>query len=80
MKVEDSQERVKSGRQTVKSEIEESEAVLEIMNFAKMIRNEVCIVSMARTPMASFGGAYKGLSAVQLGVISTKAALHRSKV
>lgn len=46
----------------------------------KKMMKEVCIVSMARTPMGAFGGAYKSLSAIDLGVVATKAALERSKV
>ncbi len=41
---------------------------------------EVVIVSAARTPVGSFGGALASLSAVDLGVIAAKAALERGYV
>jgi len=41
---------------------------------------EVVIVSAARTPVGSFGGALKTLSAVELGVIAAKEVILRSKV
>ncbi len=39
---------------------------------------EVVIVSAARTPIGSFGGAFKEVSAIQLGVVAVKAALERA--
>ncbi len=39
---------------------------------------KVVIVSAARTPIGSFGGAFKDVSAVQLGVIAAKEALNRA--
>ncbi|MBK8848355.1 MAG: acetyl-CoA C-acyltransferase [Bacteroidetes bacterium] len=41
---------------------------------------EVFIVSAVRTPIASFGGSFSGMSAPQLGAIAIKAALERSGV
>jgi len=41
---------------------------------------EVYIVSMARTPIGSFGGSLSSLSATQLGVAAFKAALEKSNV
>jgi acetyl-CoA C-acetyltransferase len=41
---------------------------------------EVVIVSAARTPVGSFGGALASLSAVDLGVVAAKAALERGNV
>ena len=41
---------------------------------------EVVIVSAARTPIGSFGGALKDLSAVQLGVVATKEAIKRAGI
>jgi acetyl-CoA C-acetyltransferase len=42
-----------------------------------MNNKTVCIVSAVRTPIGSFGGALKDLSATQLGSIAIKAALER---
>jgi acetyl-CoA C-acetyltransferase len=42
--------------------------------------DDVVILSGARTPIGSFGGAFKDVSAVQLGTIAVKAALERSRV
>ncbi len=41
---------------------------------------KVVIVSAARTPIGSFGGALKSLSAVDLGVIAAKEAIKRAKI
>lgn len=41
---------------------------------------EVFIVSAVRTPIASFGGSFSGMSAPQLGAIAIKAALERGGV
>lgn len=41
---------------------------------------EVVIVSAVRTPMGSFGGSLKGLSATQLGAIAIKGALEKAGV
>lgn len=41
---------------------------------------EVVIVSAARTPVGSFGGALSGFSAVELGTIASKAALERAGI
>jgi acetyl-CoA C-acetyltransferase len=41
---------------------------------------EVVIVSAVRTPMGSFGGSLKGLSATQLGAIAIKGALQKAGV
>jgi acetyl-CoA C-acetyltransferase len=41
---------------------------------------EVVILSACRTPIGSFGGAFKDLSAVDLGTIAIREALHRSGV
>jgi acetyl-CoA C-acetyltransferase len=41
---------------------------------------EVVIASAARTPIGSFGGAFKEVSAIQLGVIAVKAALERANL
>mmetsp|Transcript_39265 Transcript_39265/g.63668 ORF Transcript_39265/g.63668 Transcript_39265/m.63668 type:complete len:402 (+) Transcript_39265:119-1324(+) len=41
---------------------------------------DVCIVGAVRTPMGSFGGSLASLSATQLGSISIRAALERSRV
>lgn len=40
--------------------------------------DDVVIVSAARTPIGSFGGAFKELSAVQLGAIAIEAAVNRA--
>ena len=42
--------------------------------------DDVVILSGVRTPIGSFGGAFKDVSAVQLGTIAVKAALERSRV
>ncbi|MDD4065591.1 MAG: acetyl-CoA C-acyltransferase, partial [Bacilli bacterium] len=39
---------------------------------------KIVIVSAARTPIGSFGGAFKNVSAVQLGVIAAKEAIKRA--
>ncbi|MDD3422076.1 MAG: acetyl-CoA C-acetyltransferase [Bacilli bacterium] len=39
---------------------------------------KIVIVSAARTPIGSFGGAFKGVSAVQLGVVAAKEAIKRA--
>src|SRR5574338_917202 len=39
---------------------------------------EVYIISAVRTPMGSFGGALKSLSATQLGAVAIKEALQRA--
>ncbi|KAG8758127.1 erg10, acetyl-CoA C-acetyltransferase [Ceratobasidium sp. 428] len=49
-----------------------------IMSFSSP--NEVVIVSAARTPVGSFQGALKTLTAPQLGVVAVKAALERGQV
>lgn len=41
---------------------------------------EVVIASAARTPIGSFGGAFKNTSAVQLGVTAAKAAMERAGI
>ena len=41
---------------------------------------EVVIASAVRTPVGSFGGALKDLSAVDLGVTATKEALRRANI
>src|ERR1041385_4652652 len=41
---------------------------------------EVYIISAVRTPMGSFGGALKSLSATQLGATAIKAALDKAGV
>ena len=41
---------------------------------------EVVVVSIGRTPMGAFGGAFKGLSAIELGVAAVKGAFSRTKV
>lgn len=41
---------------------------------------EVVIVSAARTPIGSYGGSFKNVSAVELGTIAAKEALKRGKV
>ncbi|MDQ0508326.1 acetyl-CoA C-acetyltransferase [Peptoniphilus ivorii] len=40
----------------------------------------VVIVSAARTPVGSFGGAFKNVSAVDLGVVAAKAAIERAGI
>ncbi len=42
--------------------------------------NEVYIISAVRTPMGSFGGSLKGLSATQLGAIAIKGALAKAGI
>ncbi|MBK8955360.1 MAG: acetyl-CoA C-acyltransferase [Saprospiraceae bacterium] len=42
--------------------------------------NEVYIVSMARTPMGSFGGTLAGFSAIQLGIHAAQAAIEKSGI
>ncbi|WP_126466330.1 acetyl-CoA C-acetyltransferase [Aedoeadaptatus ivorii] len=44
-----------------------------------MMKN-VVIVSAARTPVGSFGGAFKNVSAVDLGVVAAKAAIERAGI
>lgn len=39
---------------------------------------EVYIVSIARTPIGSFGGTLAGLSATQLGSLAVKGAIQKS--
>jgi acetyl-CoA C-acetyltransferase len=39
---------------------------------------EVCIISAVRTPIGSFGGSLKDLSATQLGAIAIKGALQKA--
>ncbi len=41
---------------------------------------EVVIVSAARTPIGSFGGAFKDVSAVKLGIVAAKAAIERAGI
>src|SRR5215510_169420 len=41
---------------------------------------EVVIISAVRTPMGSFGGALKGLSATQLGAIAIKGAIAKAGI
>lgn len=41
---------------------------------------EVVIVSAVRTPIGAYGGSFKGVSAVQLGIIVAKEALKRANV
>lgn len=41
---------------------------------------EVVIVSAARTAIGSFGGAFKNVSAVELGIIAAKAAIERAGI
>jgi len=41
---------------------------------------EVVIISAVRTPMGSFGGALKGLSATQLGAAAIKAAINKAGI
>ena len=42
--------------------------------------DDVVIVSAARTPIGSFGGAFASLSAVQLGTIAAKSAIARARI
>lgn len=50
-----------------------------MINFTQIIRymNEVVIVAAVRTPMGSFGGSLKSLSATQLGALAIKGAIER---
>jgi acetyl-CoA C-acetyltransferase len=41
---------------------------------------EVVIVSAVRTPIGSFGGSFKDVSAVELGTIAVKEALKRANL
>lgn len=41
---------------------------------------EVVIVSAARTPIGSYGGSFKNVSAVELGTVAAKEALNRAKL
>src|SRR5687767_15911380 len=41
---------------------------------------EVVIISAVRTPMGSFGGSLKGLSATQLGAAAIKAAIQKAGI
>ena len=45
-----------------------------------MNENDVMIVSVARTPMGSFQGVFKELTATQLGSVSIKAAVDRAQI
>ena len=47
---------------------------------ASTTRPEIVIVNGARTPFGNFGGALRDVSAIDLGVAASKAALERSKV
>ena len=40
--------------------------------------DDVCIVGVARTPMGSLGGKLKKYTAIDLGIVATKAALERA--
>jgi len=42
--------------------------------------NEVVIVSAVRTPMGSFGGALRSLSATQLGALAIKGAIEKARI
>ncbi|ELU43151.1 3-ketoacyl-CoA-thiolase, peroxisomal [Rhizoctonia solani AG-1 IA] len=53
-------------------------SIRSIMSFSSP--NEVVIVSAARTPVGSFQGALKSLTAPQLGAVAVKAALERAQV
>jgi len=46
----------------------------------KMNENDVVIVSVARTPMGSFQGVFKGLTAAQLGAFAINAAVDRANL
>src|SRR5690242_19298162 len=50
-----------------------------MFNFASTMK-EVYIISAVRTPMGSFGGALKGLTATQLGAIAIKPAINRAGI
>ena len=41
---------------------------------------KVVIASAVRTPVGSFGGAFKNLTSVDLGIIAAKEAMKRAKV
>lgn len=45
-----------------------------------MNRNEVYVTAAVRTPMGSFGGSLKNLSATQLGAIAIKAAIEKAGI
>ena len=45
-----------------------------------MSTGEVVIVSGCRTPIGSFGGAFKDVSAVELGTIAVREAVRRAGV
>jgi acetyl-CoA C-acetyltransferase len=49
-------------------------------NFGRKKMKKAVIVSAARTPIGSFGGAYSSLSAVDLGVIAAKEAIKRAGI
>eukprot|EP00510_Aplanochytrium_minuta_P000695 CAMPEP_0184022020 /NCGR_PEP_ID=MMETSP0954-20121128/10315_1 /TAXON_ID=627963 /ORGANISM="Aplanochytrium sp, Strain PBS07" /LENGTH=206 /DNA_ID=CAMNT_0026304231 /DNA_START=49 /DNA_END=665 /DNA_ORIENTATION=- len=42
--------------------------------------HDVCIVSMARTPVASFGGRFKDRTAVDLGIVAARSAIERANI
>ena len=44
------------------------------------MKKEVYIVSAVRTPIGSFGGALKDLSATQLGAIAIKSAIEKAGI
>ena len=44
------------------------------------MHNEVYIISAVRTPIGSFGGSLRSLSATELGAIAIKGALEKSGV
>ena len=45
-----------------------------------MSKREVYIVSAVRTPLGSFGGSLKEVSATQLGAIAIKAAVEKARI
>jgi acetyl-CoA C-acetyltransferase len=45
-----------------------------------MIKQKVYIIAAVRTPMGSFGGVLKGISATTLGSLAIKAAVERAKI
>src|SRR3989337_1529141 len=45
-----------------------------------MNKKEVCIISAVRTPIGSFGGSLKDISATQLGAMAIKSALERAGI
>lgn len=47
---------------------------------AKLLLNEVVIVSAVRTPICSFRGALSSLSATELGAVAVKAAVDRAGI